>query len=80
MTFLPLPIHRRGTAARVILPALMLALCCVAAHAEDWPQFLGPNRNGAAVGDLIAKTFPKEGPAKVWQKKVGQGFQQPHCS
>jgi outer membrane protein assembly factor BamB len=46
-------------------------------YGHDWPQFLGPNRNGAAEGESIAGTFPKEGPAKLWQKKVGQGFSSP---
>src|SRR5438105_3059952 len=46
-------------------------------RAEDWPQFLGPHRNGAASGEQIATTFPKEGPQKIWQKKVGQGFSSP---
>jgi len=43
----------------------------------DWPQFLGPARNGFYSGPLLTNAWPKEGPAKVWEKKVGQGFSGP---
>ncbi len=46
-------------------------------RATDWPQFLGPTRNGVYAGGDLAETWPKEGPAKVWQKSVGQGFSGP---
>src|SRR4051812_10668171 len=46
-------------------------------NAGDWPQFLGPERNGVATGETLAETYPKEGPPKLWQKKIGQGFSSP---
>ena len=48
--------------------------------AADWPQFLGPQRNGSIVQPNLAKTWPKEGPSTVWQHKVGQGFGGPVVS
>ena len=45
--------------------------------ATDWPQFLGPERNGNYSGPALAKTWPKEGPLKIWERKVGQGFSGP---
>src|SRR5260370_21423116 len=48
-----------------------------AAGAQDWPQFLGPTRNGVYCGTGLAETWPKEGPTRVWSKKVGQGFSVP---
>jgi len=44
------------------------------ADAADWPQFLGPNRNGSITETNLALTWPKEGPPVLWQRKVGQGF------
>src|SRR4029450_2321186 len=44
--------------------------------AADWPQFLGPARNGIYTGPL-ATSWPAAGPRKVWQKRVGQGFAGP---
>jgi hypothetical protein len=43
-------------------------------QAGDWPQFLGPNRNGTAADGKLARTWPTEGPKKVWEFKVSQGF------
>jgi outer membrane protein assembly factor BamB len=45
--------------------------------AGDWPQFLGPSRNGIYSGTNLADTWPKEGPPVLWQKKIGQGFSGP---
>ena len=45
-----------------------------AALAGDWPQILGPERNGSAKGEQLAKSWPESGPAVVWQTRVGRGF------
>ena len=42
--------------------------------AGDWPQILGPQRNGVAVGETIAGTWPGQKPKKVWSKPVGTGY------
>lgn len=42
--------------------------------AEDWPQILGPNRNGIATGEKIVDSLPNDGPAELWAAKVGSGF------
>jgi outer membrane protein assembly factor BamB len=46
-------------------------------EAPDWPQYLGPTRNGVYNGPPLAEAWPATGPAKVWQKNVGQGFAGP---
>jgi outer membrane protein assembly factor BamB len=43
----------------------------------DWPQYLGPTRNGEYGGPPLAASWPAGGPRKVWQKPVGQGFAGP---
>jgi outer membrane protein assembly factor BamB len=48
-----------------------------AAHGQDWPQFLGPARNGVYSGNDLAAKWPPGGPAVVWKKDVGQGFSNP---
>ncbi|MEW6303958.1 MAG: PQQ-binding-like beta-propeller repeat protein [Verrucomicrobiota bacterium] len=45
--------------------------------ASDWPQIFGPNRNGVYAGQDLAAAWPKEGPRRVWQVKVGEGFSGP---
>jgi outer membrane protein assembly factor BamB len=47
------------------------------ASASDWPQFLGPTRNGVYAGPALAASWPKDGPRVVWQRKVGWGFSGP---
>jgi len=44
--------------------------------AADWPQWLGPNRNGVYNGE-IAATFPAGGPPLIWEREVGAGFANP---
>jgi outer membrane protein assembly factor BamB len=61
--------------ARVWL-ALVLLVPAVAPCA-NWPQFLGPNRDGVYPGDDIVDTFPSGGPEVVWEKSVGAGFSNP---
>lgn len=48
-----------------------------AASASDWPQFLGPDRNGVYEGPPISASWTGDGPKRLWEKKVGQGFAGP---
>jgi outer membrane protein assembly factor BamB len=43
-------------------------------HAGDWPQILGPHRDGVAEGEKLAATWPSDGPPTVWERRVGQGY------
>jgi outer membrane protein assembly factor BamB len=62
---------------RLILASTALAVAAaVPAAAVDWPQFLGPSRNGTYDGPL-ANSWPAAGPRVVWRKPVGQGFSGP---
>ena len=54
-----------------------LLLLTASAFGVDWPQLLGPTRNGIYSGTELADHWPKEGPAVVWQRQVGQGFSGP---
>jgi outer membrane protein assembly factor BamB len=51
-----------------------------AAPPSDWPQFLGPHRDGTYTGPPLAKTWPAEGPPIVWKRAVGAGFSGPAVS
>ena len=56
---------------------VLVALMTHAALAADWPQFLGPSRDGVYAGNDVAGVWPAVGPRVVWQKDVGQGFSGP---
>jgi outer membrane protein assembly factor BamB len=58
-----------------VIAALLFAT--VSAFGADWPQFLGPTRDGVYHGSDLAPSWPKEGPRSLWQKKAGQGFSGP---
>jgi outer membrane protein assembly factor BamB len=45
--------------------------------AADWPQFLGPARNGTSTETGLLDTWPKSGPPLLWEKEVGAGFSGP---
>jgi outer membrane protein assembly factor BamB len=58
-----------------------LAASCLSStfvtEASDWPQFLGPNRNGTCAEPNLAASWPKGGPPILWRRAVGQGFSGP---
>lgn len=65
-----------GWTPLVVLLRLMLltALAGGEVRAGDWPQILGPNRNGIAVDEKLTDSLPKAGPQTVWSRPVGSGF------
>jgi outer membrane protein assembly factor BamB len=62
----------------LLVASAVLALAAGARlAAEDWPQFLGPERNGVYRGPALADAWGPQGPRVVWRKPVGQGFSGP---
>jgi len=57
--------------------AVALAATVVTQAANDWPQYLGPSRNGVYAGPALADAWGANGPKAVWRKQVGQGFAGP---
>jgi outer membrane protein assembly factor BamB len=57
---------------------LAASLAAVAANAEDWPQFRGPNRDGVSKETGLLKKWPQGGPKLVWTwKEAGTGYSGP---
>ncbi len=58
---------------------LILGLMCLVsfAHADDWPQWLGTQRDGIWRETGILQKFPESGPKQVWQASVGTGYSGP---
>ena len=48
-----------------------------AAPGGDWPQWLGPQRDGHAAADSPALEKLPSDPKVVWRKKIGGGFSSP---
>src|ERR1700681_3166347 len=76
---LKIPIEREPRAiAVVLLPGVIWFGCCQApARAADWPQFLGPERNGVPPETGLLQKWPKDGPPLVWSRPVGEGYSGP---
>ena len=51
-------------------------LLSVGVLASDWPQMLGPTRDGVVPGASVA-SFPEDGPARLWSRAIGAGFAGP---
>ena len=45
--------------------------------AADWPQVLGPGRNGVYSGAPLNETWSASGPRVVWRRAIGQGLSGP---
>jgi outer membrane protein assembly factor BamB len=45
-----------------------------ASSASDWPQWLGPNRNGISAEIGLLKSWPATGPKILWRIPLGAGF------
>src|SRR5437773_2740504 len=73
----------RMSAHRELVERCVLCALCgwfvfgLSASAHDWPQFLGPQRNGVYTGAPLVTKWPAAGPKKVWQKTIGTGFAGP---
>jgi outer membrane protein assembly factor BamB len=42
--------------------------------AQDWPQFLGPDRNSISPQKDILRSWPETGPDVLWTANVGPGY------
>ena len=55
--------------------AVVLAIAVV--RADDWPQWLGPQRDGVWREAGIIEKFPADGPRVRWRTSVGPGYTGP---
>ena len=65
---------------RLAFAASLFTAPLVHAAGSDWPQWLGPKRDGhAAAGSLTLTKLPAA-PAPVWKINIGGGFSSPVVS
>lgn len=57
-----------------LLVALGFGLLAIGA---DWPQLLGPSRNGISTETDLIDGWKATGPTVVWQREVGAGYSSP---
>lgn len=62
--------------SRLVSAGLVLLLG-TAAHADDWPQWRGPSRDGVAPGARLPTAWPKDPPAPLWKVTIGESYSGP---
>lgn len=73
-----LRIRTRSRTVAMCLSTLVLAFGWCgeprAAEPRDWPQILGPDRNGVSSETGLLQVWPKSGPREVWRVRGGVGM------
>jgi outer membrane protein assembly factor BamB len=65
-------------ACRLLAPFLgFLSFTVLALHADDWPQWLGPQRDGVWRETGIIEKFPTNGLKFRWRLPIGSGYSGP---
>ena len=59
---------------RHIITTGLLLLISGTIVAQDWPQYLGPDRNSISSQDNILRSWPETGPEVLWTTEVGIGY------
>jgi outer membrane protein assembly factor BamB len=65
------------TALQGLAVVTAVALLAPVAAADDWPQWLGPQRDSIWRETGILAKFPEKGPKVLWRAKVGTGYSGP---
>jgi outer membrane protein assembly factor BamB len=59
---------------KLIVSLSVLFVFIANAYSQDWPQFLGPQRNSTSPQKGILRTWPESGPEVLWTIPVGIGY------
>ena len=62
---------------RATIVATLLFSIGLSANADDWPQWMGPNRDNIWRESEIIERFPEGGPKVVWRATVAGGYSGP---
>lgn len=70
----------QGLRFGAIFAGVLVAVACMV-QAGDWPQILGPNRDGrAAPGESLPDSITAKGPVVAWSESIGSGYAGPIVS
>jgi outer membrane protein assembly factor BamB len=58
----------------ILVSLIFLMIFANSVIAQDWPQFLGPERNSTSPQKGIMRTWPEKGPEVLWSVNVGIGY------
>ena len=74
--------HPLGRGRIASIRSLGLSSCLVilailfqsTAYADDWPQWLGPKRDGVWRETETIRSFPADGPKVRWRRQISSGY------
>ena len=73
----PIPASLLATVRSIIFSLIAANVLVDFAVGGDWPQILGPYRNGTAEREQLLSEWPADGPAVAWRREIGVGFAGP---
>lgn len=59
---------------KTLIAAVSLFVLATNVMAQDWPQYLGPERNSTSLQKNILRTWPQTGPEVLWTANVSIGY------
>ena len=59
---------------KLFISVVIVLVCITNIYAQDWPQYLGPDRNSTSPQTGILHSWPQNGPEVLWTVDVGIGF------
>ena len=59
---------------KLVVIVAILAMNLMSLYAQDWPQFLGPDRNSTSPQKGLLRSWPENGPELLWSVEVGVGY------
>lgn len=62
---------------RSLVVLVLVAVCGSVSRADDWPQWMGPNRDDVWRETGIVRKFPEGGPQVLWRASIAGGYAGP---
>lgn len=57
-----------------LITLIFFFICLSGVQAQDWPQFLGPDRNSISPQKNLLRSWPSSGPEVLWTVNIGIGY------
>jgi outer membrane protein assembly factor BamB len=63
--------------SRTVVSLVVVVAFCTGSLADEWPQWMGPDRDNVWKEDGLLDSFPASGPKVVWRAPVAGGYSGP---
>ncbi len=61
-------------AGKILTTLILPIISTFIINAQDWPQYLGPDRNSTSPQKGLLRSWPEKGPEVLWTVDVGPGY------